>query len=321
MLDEIIGGSRAIERIRKVLPALSRLSTPLIIVGEPGVGKMFLAAHIHAMSSRNARPVQSLNFSTLSEREQRIAILGGEPPELTTNRRSILELPTTVVLKHIDAASHYLHDRLAESIRSGRVSRSGSNKLHPVACRLIFTFRKPIAVLSRENRLSPLLLALLRRGRRLHLPPLRERREDISLLAEYCLRNFHERQHADPREAGLTVRGIDSSGHLDPALESFLIRQFWPDNVRDLVTYLTHLLAYPYDEALLEREKLELTKILTMLEDGSEFSLGKLLSAIEADIIERAVSKMRGHQAKAAQLLGLSVRAVRRKKRTELGPK
>jgi len=92
MLDEIIGRDPSIQKIKYSLPSLAQNSTPLIIIGEGGVGKSFLAAHIHAASPLSLRALESLNFSTLPERDQRINLLGGEPPDLTTTRRSVLEL-------------------------------------------------------------------------------------------------------------------------------------------------------------------------------------------------------------------------------------
>ena len=105
MSGYLIGGSPAIKRIRSLLTKLSGQTSPLIITGELGVGKFLLATRIHANSLLKYHPFESVDFSNLSEHEQRIRLLGGSPPDLPTTRRSVLEMPTTVILKHIDCHS------------------------------------------------------------------------------------------------------------------------------------------------------------------------------------------------------------------------
>jgi len=87
---EIIGLSSALQRIKAKVPRLAADSGPLVIIGETGVGKALLAKIVHASSPRRDYPLESMNFSLLGEREQRIGLLGGGPPELTTTRRSLL---------------------------------------------------------------------------------------------------------------------------------------------------------------------------------------------------------------------------------------
>src|SRR5258707_11891763 len=98
MLDEFVGGSPAIKKLHSILPKLSQSPDPVILVREGGVGKTLFASHIHARSSRNVRPIESLNFSLIPERDQRIALLRGDIPDVNSPRRSILEHPTTVIL-------------------------------------------------------------------------------------------------------------------------------------------------------------------------------------------------------------------------------
>ena len=117
MSGYLIGGSPAIKRIRSLLTKLSADTSPLVITGEPGVGKTFLAKCIHDQSFLRHHELETINFKILSDRDQRMRLLGGSPPDLPSTRRSTLELSTTVVLKHIDCASEYLQERLAEAIK------------------------------------------------------------------------------------------------------------------------------------------------------------------------------------------------------------
>ena len=310
MLDSFIGASPFAERARKILPALALNRETIIITGERGAGKAFLAAHVHARSGV-ALPIDALNCMIATERTRRLDLLGGEPPDLTTTKRSMLESATTVVLKHVDHAGAFLQDQLAEAIGSRRVTRLSGIGDHAVEARIILTLRKPARVLRTEGRISDALFECLRSCRAIHVPPLRERAEDIPLLAGYYYERFRARLDGLPKSPQLLPRRREVWADIGPALGGMLREQKWEDNVRDLAAYVRSLLAFEEDPV--HREKLELMKMLTMLEQGSEFSLEKSMAVIRRSIIERAVEKQKGHQGKTAELLGLSDREIRRK--------
>lgn len=313
MPDRLCGGSPALRKIRAAIPHLAADLSPVIIIGETGVGKSLVASHIHARSQFKSSPSEILNFSLLSDRDQRIALLGGEPPELTTTLRSSLELPTTLVLKHVDHANFFLQERLAESLVSRKVSRLGSNKRYPMFARMIFTFRSPIPTLLKTNRILPALAELLAGYKTIRIPPLRGRKKDIPILAERFLHHFFDRLHSMLNGTLEHVRGLTSTGTLDPKLAEFLIKQNWPENVTELKAYIRSLIIPGYEGAIQEREKIEVMKMITMLEDGHEFSLRRSIDVIENGIIERALKKFDGHQVRAARLVGVSERTIRRR--------
>lgn len=314
MPDEIIGGSPALRKIRAAIPHLAADPKPIVIIGETGVGKSLIASHIHSQSPFRTSQLEVINFSLLSDRDQRIALLGGEPPELTTTLRSSLELPTTLVLKHVDHANFFLQRNLSESLKSQKVSRLGSNERFPVFARIIFTLRLPIRLLLKMNRILPALAELLAGRKTIHIPPLRSRKEDISILAERFLHRFYDRLHSIVNGNIEHVQGLTNAGTLDPKLAEFLVKQKWPENVTELKAYIRSLIVPSYEGAIQEREKIEVMKMITMLEDGHEFSLRRSINVIENEIIQRALEKFGGHQVRAAQLLGLTERTIRRKR-------
>lgn len=314
MPDEIIGGSPALRKIQAAVPHLAADQKPIVIIGETGVGKSFIASHIHAQSPFRSSQLEVINFSLLSDRDQRIALLGGEPPELTTTLRSSLELPTTLVLKHVDCANFFLQRTLAESLQSRRVSRLGSNKKFPVFARIIFTLRTPIRILLKTNRILPALAELLAGHKTIRIPPLRRRKEDIPILAERFLHRFYDNLHSIVNGNIEHVQGLTNTGTLDPKLAEFLAKRKWPENVTELKAYIRSLIIPGYEGAIQEREKIEVMKMITMLEDGREFSLRHSINVIEHGIIQRALKRFDGQQVRAAQLLGLTERTIRRKK-------
>ena len=308
-MDQIIGESPAIERFRRHLRYLAKDVTPLVFVGEGGTGKSFLAAHIHAASRLCSAPIESLNFSTCPERVLRIGLLGAEPPELTTSRRSLLELKTTLVLKHIDRAGPFLQDKLAEALTSSKVIRLGSSERHPRLARVIFTFRDPIPIMRKKRSLTPPLLEVIDLLHRIHLPPLRDRKDDIPLLTRYYASKLYDKFHCLDN---FSVRGINRDGTIDPILLDLLKEQPWEDNMRDLCSFIRSLMLFPFKDEFCNREKLEIVKMTMMIEAEEEFSLPAKLECIEHGIVRRA-QQMNKQRSKVARLLGLSERAIGRR--------
>lgn len=310
---EIIGLSSALQRIKAKVSRLSADPGPLVIVGETGVGKALLARIVHLNSRRGEHPLESMNFALLGEREQRIGLLGGGPPELTTTRRSLLELPTTVVLKHLDHANGFLQDQFVDAITSGKVERLGSGESHTVRARTILTFRKSLARLFKERRMVGCLYEIAKSFSHVHLLPLRERREDVIPLAEHFVREFYESPHRVVDGMFKKVRGFDKDGHIEKDLAAELIDKGWEENVTQLKAYVRALILPTYGEAYGEVEKLEAVKMVLLTEEGKEFSLRHSMQRVEQAIIERALDKYQGNRAKVAQMLGLSERSIRRR--------
>ncbi len=310
MMGQILGDCPTIRRFRSRLPDLSKDLRPLILIGEGGVGKSFLAAHIHAASPRHSAPVESLNFSNLPERSLRIGLLGAEPPELSSSRRSLLELKTTLVLKHVDCAGPFLQDKLAEALMNSCVIRPGSSERQPLLARVIFTFRNTIPLMKKRQSLTPRLIGILDTLQRIHLPPLRERTDDIPVLARYyALKMYDAFRHCH----GFSVRGISEDGIVDPVLLDLLKSHYWKDNIRDLFAFIRSLMVFPFDNELRNRERLEIIKMTMLIDEGMEFSLASGLARIEHGIIDRASQKFLKRRNKIAHLLGLSERSVSRK--------
>ncbi len=310
---QIIGRSPSITRLKARIQHLSADTEPLVIIGETGVGKTLLAKAIHARSPRKSLELGSVNFSILSEREQRVALLGGGPPDLTTTRRSCLEATSTVLLKHIDHANPFLQERLAEALTKKKITRLGSDTVNPVLARTIFTLKQPLQSFYRKGRIIEPLFLRLRECVKVSVPPLRKRKQDIPLLVHHFLNQLPDGWDLPQPERAQVTRNIKSSGKIDAALIRLLQHQRWEQNVIQLKAYVRSILLPSLQESIQEQEKIELMKMMLMIEEGSEFSLRESLSVIEEGIIQRALAKNAGHQTRAAQLLGISDRAFRRR--------
>jgi DNA-binding NtrC family response regulator len=285
-----------------------------VIIGAPGVGKTLLAKSIHAHSPRKPLKLSSVNFSILSEREQRVALLGAGPPDITSTSRSILEIPSTAVLKHIDHATPFLQEQLVNALETKNVTRLGSNTTHFAFARVIFTLREPLTSLYRKGRIIDPLFIMLKKCQHLTVLPLCKRKDDIPILVVHFLNQFLDRWNVVGPDRAEVARMIKSGGRIEPGLLSLLRQQRWEQNILELKAYVRSLLLRSPRDSIHERETIELMKMMMMIEEGSEFSLRQSLSIIEDGMIKQARAKNAGHRTKAAQLLGINDRAFRRKK-------
>lgn len=295
MSDYLIGGSPAIKRIKASLTKLSADTSPLVITGEPGVGKTLLSSRIHAHSLLKDHPLESINFQTYSERDQRIRLLGGSPPELPTSRRSVLELPTTVVLKHIDFATKYLQERLAEAIPKREIIRLGTKDQRPIRCKLIFVFNDSPYELYRKGSLILGLTKILSKFQIIKLPPLKKRKEDIPELAQHFFTQFQ----------------IQRRKQIDQNFIKLLLHHRWNENILELKSFINTLKVLPDEIAIQQKDRIELTKMNLMIDEAKEFSLKESVSRIEKTMVRQALKKHADCQAKAAQSIGLTDRAIR----------
>jgi two-component system response regulator HydG len=295
MSDYLIGGSPAIKRIKASLTKLSADTSPLVITGELGVGKSLLSSRIHANSLLKDRPLESINFQTYSERDQRIRLLGGSPPELPTSRRSVLEMPTTVVLKHIDFATKFLQERLVEAIPKREIIRLGAKDQRPIRCKLIFVLNDSPYELYRRGSLISGLSKILSKYQIIELPPLKKRKEDIPELAQYFFTQFQ----------------IQRRKQMDQNFIKLLQRNRWNENILELKSFIKTFDMPPDEIAIQQKDRIELAKMNLMIDEAKEFSLKDSVSVIEKGIIQRTLKKHDDCQAKAAQSLGITDRKIR----------
>ncbi len=196
---------------------------------------------------------------------------------------------TTLLIKQIDGATVYVQERLAEALSSGHVVREGGGEPRQLACRPLFAFSLPPGELFEAGRLNRSLSTLLQSYPMIEIPPLSERTEDIPALAATLL-----------------------SDCVSETLGRKLSERDWSDNIDGLRAYLWNLVVASYSEAERSREREELQKMLLRVEEGREFSLKESLARIEEAIVARALARSGGNQARAARLLGLTDRTIRR---------
>ncbi|MHC4470934.1 MAG: sigma-54-dependent Fis family transcriptional regulator, partial [Planctomycetota bacterium] len=298
LLRRIIGGDHAIVGTSPAIQQLTRdarraagTDATILITGETGTGKNLLARTIHEMSNRSGRPYVEVVCAaipeTLLEAElfgygPRSGISGADP----TGREGRFELAGdgTLLLDEIGDMSHQLQAKILQAIEAREFRRLGSNEVRKVSCRIIAATNRDLAEAVEQGEFRKDLYYRLRVVP-FHVPPLRERPEDILPIAEYLLRKL----------------APDLKVELCAAAREVLLGHPWPGNVRELRNALEQALA------LGAGSKIEPEHMVGFLErPDAPPSTVAALREVERDHILRTLRLLGGNKKRAAEALGIS---------------
>ncbi len=294
-----IAESKAMQPLLTLISRIGPSSANVLITGEHGTGKEVVALTLHAISSRSTRPMITVNTGGLPEGTFESELFGhvkGAFTDARVDRVGRFELADhgTLFLDEIANVPLKQQAKLLRVLETGEMERVGSSKTSKVDVRVISATNADLKVESAEGRFRSDLLFRLNTVE-LHIPPLRERREDIPLLASHFLRQYAQRYRKP-------VKG------LEPAALEKMLEHPWPGNVRELdhaveraVLISTSELIHPSDLGL-ESERATSAKI----EDMS-------LEEVEYLLIKKALARHSGNISHAAEALGLSRSALYRR--------
>src|SRR5215472_19206969 len=226
ILPPLIGESRSFRAALAQVSQLAPLDRPVLVVGERGTGKELVAARLTYLSPRWDKPFVKLNCATLAESLLDSELFGHEAGAFTgaaRRRLSRFEIADggTLFLDEIATASLAVQEKILRVIEYGSFERVGGNETHHVDVRVIAATNADLPALAEEGRFRSDLLDRLAFDV-VTVPSLRERLEDIPLLAEHFARGM-------ARELGRAVfRGFT------PAALDRLVAYRWPGNVREL---------------------------------------------------------------------------------------
>ncbi len=326
--DRLIGKSAPLLEIYKTIGKVAASSVPVLITGESGTGKELVANAIHRTSPRAAGPFVAVNAAAIPRELLESELFGHEKGAFTGAIESRMGRfreanRGTIFLDEIGDMPIDLQAKLLRVLQSNEVTPVGGKRTEPIDVRIIAATHRTLEDEVAAGRFREDLFFRLRVVP-LHIPPLRERRDDIPALAEHFVERYAtELTHS---ERFLTQSTLD-----------FLCRQNWPGNVRELENAVKRALVLsagevltPADFAFLEkpgtstlaertlaqivREKLD--SLIAKNSDGEIYRI--LLDEVERPLIEAALEKTDGNQIRAAALLGIN-RNTLRKKMTELG--
>ena len=295
----LLAESRTMQPVLELMERVGPSEANVLITGEHGTGKEIVARWLHAASSRAQRSFVAVNIGGLSESVFESELFGhvrGAFTDAKTDRVGRFELADhgTLFLDEIANIPPPLQARLLRVLQSGEFERVGSSRTTTVDVRVLSATNASVAEEVAEGRFREDLLFRLNTVE-VKLPPLRDRRDDIPLLAAHYLR------HHAPRY------GKDLSGFGDDALRAMLEHP-WPGNVREL--------EHAVERAVLLARGSELTAPdlgLTAGANGTPPLEDMSLEQAERFLIRRALARHEGNVSEAAKALGVSRSALYRR--------
>ena len=327
--DSIVGKSDAMQQVFKMIGRVSHSDAPVMITGESGTGKELVARAIHHYSQRSAKSFVAINCAAIPEQLLESELFGHEKGSFTGatgQRLGRFEQSHggTLFLDEIGDMPLALQGKILRVLQGGEFSRVGGNDVLKTDVRIIAATNKNLeqevsARAFREDLFYRLNVV------RIQLPPLRQRIEDVRLLAEYFLQKVSTRKHL-PR--------MQLSEEAVRALEGYA----WPGNVRELENTLQRACVLATSELLLPKDlplgtASESTPTIGGVSGASpttEAAIEVLLKAASADpnvqllpwleheFTLHAMKVTKGNQVRAAKLLGIT-RATLRKRIERFG--
>jgi len=308
-LENIIGVSKAMDGVFKMVRSVAGTGSTVLLTGESGTGKELVAKAIHALSPRRDAAFVSVNCGALTETLLESELFGhvkGAFTDAHQNKKGLFEAAHrgTLFLDEVGDTPPSMQVKLLRAIQDKRVRRVGGTEEIEVDTRIVAATNRSLQVMVREKRFREDLFYRLN-VIPIHIPPLRERREDVPLLAAHFLEGFS-------REMGKAVAKISQ------AAMDRLCQYAWPGNVRELENVIERAVALETTPAILvERlpETLQNTLApagpLPVAELPAGFDLDEHLRQIERQLLVKALEQAAGDRARAARLLGISPRSLR----------
>jgi two-component system, NtrC family, response regulator PilR len=312
----IVGRSEVMLGVFKMIETVARTNSTILLTGESGTGKGLVAQAIHYHSLRRDRPVVAVNCGALPEALLESELFGHMRGAFTgadSNKKGLIEVADrgTVFLDEIGEMNAVMQVKLLRVLQERKFRRVGGLEEMQADIRVIAATNQDLAKLVAEGRFrEDLFYRINVIG--IHLPPLRERREDIPLVAEHFLAKYSE-------QMGKSINAISRD-----ALE--LMQKYdWPGNIRELENTIERAVALESTPTVLPdslppqvRADSGRTSIRVASQQPMEsslpssgFDLEAHVQEIERGYLAEALKRAGGVQVKAAELLGMSFRSFR----------
>jgi DNA-binding NtrC family response regulator len=297
----IIGKSKPMQEVFELIRLVADSEASVLVHGESGTGKEMVASAIHFNSRRRAKPYVRVSCASLPESLIESELFGYERGAFTgASERRIGRFEAasggTLFLDEIGELPQSFQVKLLRVLQERKIERLGSNRSIDVDVRIVSASLRPLEEEIRIGRFREDLYFRVHTVA-IHLPPLRERREDIPLLIQSFLREFAE------------ARQRQIEGFTDEVVELFE-RHAWPGNVRELRNVIERAVLFCKGD----RITVDDLPVTLRGEDGDRAprqsapvrSLHQAVEEAEVEAIRAALAATRGRRAEAAELLGIS---------------
>ena|SRR3984893_13115633 len=298
-LPEFIAAARAMQPVLEAITRIGPSDANILITGDHGTGKEVVAQTVHALSLRSARPLVAVNTGALSEGIVESELFGhvkGAFTDARSDRIGRFELADggTIFLDEIGNIPLRQQAKLLRVLESGEMERVGSSRMHRVDVRVLSATNADLQAACSAGQFREDLLFRLNTVE-IHLPPLRDRVEDIPALAAHFLSRYAARYRRP-------VQGFH------PSALQLLLQYSWPGNVRELDHTLERAVLMAATNEI-HAADLGLNVSRPLSQNLEELSL----EAVEAILIRKALQRFQGNVSHAAEALGLSRGALYRR--------
>lgn len=309
----IIGESKAMRSIMKMVERIADSDSTVLISGETGTGKELMARHLWQRSSRSHRPFVVINCATIPSELLESELFGHEKGAFTsafTKKTGKLEMANTgtVFLDEVSSLSLGMQTKFLRVLQERTIERVGGQRVIPIDVRFIAATNIDLKRAIEEKSFREDLFYRLNVVP-ITMPPLRERKEDIPLLVTHFLDRFN-------REFRKNVRGVS-----EEVFEVFSVYR-WPGNIRELENLMERLVVLSTEEviplSMIPPDMLTEEIDVPIETAGEGLHLKKATQILEKRFIERALKLTDGNLQHAAELLGVHRSTVQTKIR-ELG--
>lgn len=302
--EEFIGHSPTVQRILDEARQVADSMASVLITGESGTGKGMLARYLHRHSPRRRGPLVTVNLGALPDTLLESELFGYEAGAFTGAKgrkqgRFDLARRGTLFLDEITEMDTGLQAKLLRVLQDGEYERLGGSK----------TLQADARVIAASNRdpTEAVTQGLLRQDLfyrldviRLHIPPLRERPDDVVLLAQHFV-SVHAKRH------GRVIEGID------PAALDALSAWRWPGNVRELENALERAVVMCRNPVIGVDDLPPVVAQLSTAPSQLFFEVGTPLKQVERRMIEATLKRVDGDKTRAARMLGTTTRTLYRR--------
>ena len=307
--SNIIGRSEPMLALFRLIEAVAATSSTILVTGESGTGKELVARALHVNSLRRDRPFVALNCGALPETLLESELFGhmrGSFTGAVANKKGLIEVADrgTVFLDEIGEMSPMMQVKLLRVLQDRKFRRIGGLEEVEADVRFIAATNRDLAQLVTDGKFREDLYYRIN-VIPVHLPALRERREDIPLLAAHFLERFRS-------QMAKSVSSISAEAMRE--LEQY----DWPGNIRELENVIERAVALERTPAVLpeslpptvRRQRPATAGVAAPLPDEG-FDLERHVQEVEREYLAQALRRANGVQVRAAELLGMSFRSFR----------
>jgi two-component system response regulator AtoC len=303
--ESILARSDSMREIFRTIAKIADYKTTVLITGQSGVGKELVARALHQRSSRKGHPFVAINCGAIPEALLESELFGhrrGAFTDADRDKRGLFEEASngTVFLDEIGEMPLALQVKLLRVLQEETLRRLGETRDVKVNSRVIAATNRDLTAEVKAGRFREDLYYRLN-VLHLHIPPLRERREDAELLIDHFLQRNNTR-------LGTTIRGVDSEAR------RLMLEYAWPGNVRELENTIERAMVLCEGEMITatdlpQRIRDAQDPVQTQLSSG-DLSIKKASRVIEEVLIRRALQRTKGNRTRAAEVLEISHRAL-----------